>query len=237
MDLRHFTTRVILAFYSQWNLHNCIQLSLLRISLHNNPSSDANRSVSSRWTAWSFVNGHPGSITEEDIRERHVIVLTDCYTKLESAIPVATVTSTSPMTVFVDNWVIFYGIPLYLPTENGLQFVSKFFAACNVQFGIKHLKTTAYHPQTKTQVECFNRTIVANLGHYVSKDQTDWYQYVQPVPFAYNAQLCRSTGTTTFSLVLSGQLLGPTMSSPAGTIPEGMTLLVRPHSSRIRFLH
>lgn len=65
---------------------------------------------------------------------QHVTVLTDQYTKLKMAIPVATETSTSATTIFFDNWVISHIIPTYQLTDNRPHFVSKFFAAVIARF-------------------------------------------------------------------------------------------------------
>ena len=41
------------------------------------------------------------------------------------------------------------------------------------------------------------------LQHYVEEHQRDWDEYIQPLTFAYNTQVYRSTETTPFDLVLT----------------------------------
>lgn len=95
-----------------------------------------------------------------------------------------TVTLTSTVTVFVDNWVIPFDILTYLQNDTGRLFFSKFFATKTKRLEIKHLTTTAFHPQTVGQVEWFPTTILARLWHYVTKHQTDCDQYVQLLMYA-----------------------------------------------------
>lgn len=94
---------------------------------------------------------------------QHVIVLTDRYTRLTRTMPATTLTPTNAATVFVDNWVIPYGILTYSLTDNGPYFVSKLFRVVTACLGVKHLITTAYHPHINSKVERFIRTIVARL--------------------------------------------------------------------------
>lgn len=85
--------------------------------------------------------------------KKHAIVFTNRHMKLIRAIPVIIVTSTSVATVFVDNLVLPYGIQTYSLTDNGLQFVSKLFAAVTTRLEIKQLTTTAYHPRPTEKLE------------------------------------------------------------------------------------
>lgn len=89
-----------------------------------------------------LVMDNLGPLSETESGHQHLIVLTDPYKKLTMAIPLTTVTSTSAATVFVDSWAISNGILTYFLTNNGPQFVSKFFAFVTASLGIKHLTTT-----------------------------------------------------------------------------------------------
>lgn len=64
----------------------------------------------------------------------HVIFLTDGYTQVPRAIPVAVVTLTQ-----LNNWVIPYVIQIYLLTSNGMRFVYTLFMAITVHLGIEQL--------------------------------------------------------------------------------------------------
>ena len=90
--------------------------------------------------------------------------------------------------------------------------------------GVRHYLTTAYHLQPNGQTERFNRTLVQRLRHYAEEHQRDWDDYVQPLTFAYNTQVHRSTETTPFDLVLtpppSGLILPGTVPQDTGTHQE-----------------
>ena len=105
-----------------------------------------------------------------------------------------------------------------------LSSLPKFFGAVCTLLGVRHYLTTAYHPQSNGQTERFNRMLVQRLRNYVEEHQRDWDDYVQPLTFAYNTQVHRSTETTPFDLVLtrppSGLMLSGTVPQDAGTHRE-----------------
>lgn len=82
---------------------------------------------------------------------QHVLVIKDRYSKMTRAIPLKQTTASIVAQTFVDNWIMPYGIPATLLTDNGPQFVGTFFAAVCLILGVKQLTTTAYHPQTNGQ--------------------------------------------------------------------------------------
>lgn len=76
--------------------------------------------------------------------------------------------------IFLDYCIIPYGIPTHLFTDNGPQFMGKFFAAIFELLGTEKITTTCYHPQTNGQTETYIKTIVNLLRHFVSESQGDW---------------------------------------------------------------
>ena len=155
---------------------------------------------------------------------QHVLVITDRFSKLTRSIPIRTTPASVVANAFLDNWVYVYGAPRYVVTDNGPQFAAKFFDAVCALLGVRHYLTTAYHHQSNWQTERFNPTLVQRLQHYVEEHQHDWDDYVQPLTFAYNTRVHRSTETTPFDLVLtrppSGLILPGTILQDAGTHRE-----------------
>lgn len=96
-----------------------------------------------------------------------------------------------------------FGIPSYILTDNGPQFVTKFFTALYRFLEVKKLTLTAYHPKTNRQGEHCNHTIVARLGHYVPKHQENLDMYVQPLAYVYNNQTHLEAETSLFNIILA----------------------------------
>lgn len=66
---------------------------------------------------------------------------------------------------FLDYWIMPYGTPTTILTDNGSKFVGKFFAAVCVIMRIKELTTMAYITQTNVPMERYNTMIVSRLRH------------------------------------------------------------------------
>ena len=145
------------------------------------------------------------------------MVITDRFSKLTCSILLQTTTASVVANTFLDNWVYVYGAPRYVLTDNGPQFAAKCFDAVCALLGVRHYLTMAYHPQSDGETERFNRTLVQRLRHYVEEHQRDWDDYVQPLTFACNTQVHRSTETTPFDLVLTRPLSDLTLPS---TVPQ-----------------
>ena len=118
-------------------------------------------------------------------------------------IPLRRIDTYTVAVAFVEAWILKYGPPKTLISDNGKQFAAKFFQAVCSLPGLSNIFTFTYHPQTNGQVERYNRTIIAMLRNYVNEQQDDLDRYATALTYAYNNQVHRSTGTTPFSLVLS----------------------------------
>lgn len=131
------------------------------------------------------------------------VIMTDRYSKVTRTVPVSKTTALHAALTFIDNWIIPYGFPDALLTDNGPRFVSKFFNGLCGCFNVKKLTTTAYHAQTNGQTEWFNKKIVAQLRQCVKKHEWDWDLFVQSLIYVYKRQVHRSTEMTPFSLSLT----------------------------------
>ena len=89
---------------------------------------------------------------------------------------------------FCQHWVFSYGAPVSLLSDNGGQFVSKFFQAVCKALNIHNAFTTAYHPQTNGQVERFNRTLKSARRRYVAEDQKSWDVYTDALTYGSNTK-------------------------------------------------
>ena len=81
------------------------------------------------------------------------------------------------------------------------QFTARYFQHALTSLGVKHVPTSTYHPQTNGQTEQYNGAIVSRLRHYVAEHQRNWDAFVQPLTYAYNTQVHRSTKCTPIELV------------------------------------
>lgn len=92
---------------------------------------------------------------------QHVIIVTNLYPKSTQAVFTAHIATDIVAAIFSKAWVISYGILAYLLTNNGSQFLSRFFEIpCN-HLDSKQIATTTYNLRANGQVERYSKTNVS----------------------------------------------------------------------------
>lgn len=92
----------------------------------------------------------------------HILVITDRFSKLTVAVPMKRdkTTSWDIAKALGNHWVMVYGVPETVLTDNAQNVTSKFLMLVYKLLGVKPNRTTAYHPQTNGQTERYNRTLI-----------------------------------------------------------------------------
>jgi hypothetical protein len=100
-----------------------------------------------------------------------------------------------------------HGPPRAIITDRGSNFTSALFTALCKALNVKHMKTTAYHPQTNRQTESCNKTVTENIKvenreirKYIENGFEKWEDILGPVAFAYNNSTHSSTSKTPYFL-------------------------------------
>jgi Integrase core domain/Chromo (CHRromatin Organisation MOdifier) domain len=164
-----------------------------------------------------------GPLPETKDGNRFLLVIVDRFSKLTRTVPLKTITAEEVSKAFVNEWFCVYGAPVVLLSDNGTQFVSKFFQSVCRLLGVKQVFTTAYHPASNGQCERFNRTVLNAITHYVSDNQDNWDELSYTATYAYNTTVQSSTGYTPFELTLS-------RTSPSHVLSTGIGFGVTPSS-------
>ncbi len=91
----------------------------------------------------------------------HVYLLTiiDRSTRWFEAVPLRNMEASTCVDAFIANWVARFGVPETVATDRGAQFTSALWSSACTSLGIKHVLTTAYHPQSKGMVERVHRQL------------------------------------------------------------------------------
>ena len=134
---------------------------------------------------------------------RFLLVMTDRFSKMTHALPLKSITALSVSHAFVNHWVLHYGPPAVVLSDNGSQFTSKLLQYLCKMLKVKNAFTTAYHPQTNGQAERFNRTLLTGLRAFVSDHPKSCYEHSGLITYAYDTQVHSSSGIAPFELVLS----------------------------------
>ncbi|KAM8718225.1 hypothetical protein ACLKA7_000927 [Drosophila subpalustris] len=93
-----------------------------------------------------------------------------------------------------------FGVPEVIHSDNGRQFISKSFEAMIKAFGITHLRTPVYSPQSNA-AERVNRSVLSAIRTYLEQDHREWDAYLPEVEVSIRNAVHTATGVTPFFAV------------------------------------
>jgi len=149
----------------------------------------------------------------------HLFTIVDRTTRWPEALPLASTTATACAAALFSGWIARFGLPDVITSDRGTQFTSAIWAAVSELLHIKHICTTAFHPQANGLVERMHRRLKDSLRARMVN--TDWMSELPWVLLALRAapreESASSAAEAVYGtqLVLPGQFLGqPESPSP-----------------------
>jgi hypothetical protein len=144
-----------------------------------------------------------------DSGNKHLLVITDYLTKWVEAVPMPDKTATRCADIFVREWVLRYGAPEEILTDQGAQFESKVFQETCHLLGMEKLRTTAFHPQGDGQTERANRSLLALLNKLPIDTPRNWDVRLPFALAAYRSSVHSTTRMTPNRLMLGYEVNTP----------------------------
>ena len=173
---------------------------------------------------------------------KHVLVITDHFTRYAQAIPCRNQTAQTTAKALYEHFIRFYSFPVRLHSDQGRNFESSVIKElCSIAQTEKS-RTTPYHPMGNGSAERFNQTLIKMLGTLENDQKEDWSSYVAPLVQAYNATKSDATGFSPHFLMFGWH---PRLSVDAylGTKQDRDEVTAGPHSygsklkSRMQFAY
>ena len=127
--------------------------------------------------------------------------MTYLFTKYAIAVPLVSTDSAEVAREIVENWVLKFGAPNILHTDQGKNFGNNLILEMCRLLGIDKSRTSPYHPQGNGQVERHNRVIADVISKYCADNPRTWDTVLPLLNFVYNTTIHRTTGATPSNLV------------------------------------
>ena len=117
------------------------------------------------------------------------MLIGDQFSKWYEAVALPNQEAKTVAKAVVEHWMVRFGCPVNLHSDQGSKFMSKLFRSLCNELGIQRTSTTSYHPQGNEIVERTNRTIEECLCKYIGQYQQEWTNFLPLVTMAYQSSI------------------------------------------------
>lgn len=135
-----------------------------------------------------------------------ILVVLDQVSRFTFLYPVRKFTSKIIVDYLRNHIFNVFGVPEFLTSDNGSQFKSAEFVQFLSQYGVKHLCTAVYSPQSNA-CERVNRSVNAALRAYIKNDQREWDCHLSSINAALRSTVHQSTGQSPYFVVFGQHMV------------------------------
>ena len=149
-----------------------------------------------------------GPLPRTKTGHEYLLTIMCAATRYVEAIPLRNITARSVTQALVKFFTT-VGLPKTVQSDQGSNFMSKVFKQVLQELGIKHVTSSAYHPESQGALERFHQTLKNMLKTYCMETEKQWDEGVPLLLFAVRDSVQESLGYSSFELVYGHAVRGP----------------------------
>ncbi|KAB0799843.1 hypothetical protein PPYR_07723 [Photinus pyralis] len=142
-----------------------------------------------------------GPLNQDNETNRYILTIQCELSKFVEGIPIENKEAETVARAFVNNFILKYGIPEQIVTDQGTEFLAKVFKETAKLLGLDQINSTAYHHETLGALENSHKNLNAFLRIQVNKYENTWSKWVPFWCFSYNNTVHTETKYTPYELV------------------------------------
>ena len=99
-------------------------------------------------------------LTRSATGNKYILVITDFFSKYTELAAIPNKTAETVAKAFFESWICRHGVPVMIISDRGKEFLNSVMVDLCGYFRINHNATSSYHPQTNSQAETYNKTMI-----------------------------------------------------------------------------
>ena len=151
----------------------------------------------------------------------HLFTIRDRTTRWPEAVLLKNTTATDCAAALTSGWIARFGVPDVITSDRGVQFTSAIWQILCKTLRIKHITTTAYHPQSNGLVERFHRQLKNALKSRACG--VDWAEHLPWVMLGIRAAPKEDSAVSAAEMVYGSPLTLPGQLLTAEDMPADNT--------------
>ncbi|UYV65712.1 hypothetical protein LAZ67_3005199 [Cordylochernes scorpioides] len=181
----------------------CVNCQKCKVSIHTKSEIGKYQEVDERFSVVHIDLIGPLPPSNDNI---YCLTCIDRYISWMEVVPLPDMKSETVARAFYENWIVRFGAPHTVISDQGKQITSQLFKDLTTLCGIKLRHSTAYHPQCKGKIERLHRTIKTAIRAHNS---IKWTETLPTVLLGLNAAINKDNNHS-----LSQMVYGKTIRLP-----------------------
>ena len=149
-----------------------------------------------------------GPLPKTKSGNEYLLTLMCASTRYPEANPLRKINARSVIKALV-KFCTTFGLPKVIQSDRGTNFTSNVFNQISRELDIKHVTSSAYHPESQGALERFHQTLKTMMKTFCNESSRDWDESIHLLLFAARESVQESLGFSPFELVFGHVVRGP----------------------------